>query len=266
MSTAPKPFPLYTDGASVFFTTDGVNFTKVGGGTGGVATVTGIAAGIVDNTDPANPVVQAQFGSDTTVKLPNSASALVSALELIASLTTNTAGSEVSQWLIKLLSAGAQVSSYVLGVLGLTVPVGSTAVPSINFAGDTTSGMYRQNTGDMRLIDRAVGCLSWGQAGILNLLTATGFFWSNGTGTYQQGPNNANLGLRGAATGNAEVGTSGAIATTATAGFINMPSCAGAPTGVPANVSTGKVPHVVDTANSKVWYNIGGTWKGVVVA
>ncbi len=35
MPTPPKPFPLYTDGTGVFFTTDGVNFTQLGGGAAG---------------------------------------------------------------------------------------------------------------------------------------------------------------------------------------------------------------------------------------
>lgn len=52
------------------------------------------------------------FGADTVIQLPNSTSAQVSALELITSLTTNTAGSEVSKFLMKLLSTGAQVSAF----------------------------------------------------------------------------------------------------------------------------------------------------------
>lgn len=55
----------------------------------------------------------------------------------------------------------------------------------------------------------------------------------------------------------------GALATTATTGFGYMPTCAGAPTGVPAR-QPGSVPFVYDTTNNKLWiYN--GAWKGIVL-
>jgi hypothetical protein len=55
----------------------------------------------------------------------------------------------------------------------------------------------------------------------------------------------------------------GALATAATDGFAYLPTCAGAPTGVPI-AQAGYVPAVFDTTNSKIWiYN--GAWKGVVV-
>ena len=58
----------------------------------------------------------------------------------------------------------------------------------------------------------------------------------------------------------------GALATNATTGFGFLPTCAGAPTGVPVITPTqaGYVPVVFDTTNNKIWiYN--GAWKGVVV-
>lgn len=55
-----------------------------------------------------------------------------------------------------------------------------------------------------------------------------------------------------------------AIATTATAGFIYLPSCAGTPTGVPTS-ETGTVATVIDTTNSKLYSYIGGAWKGVTL-
>ncbi len=55
-----------------------------------------------------------------------------------------------------------------------------------------------------------------------------------------------------------------ALATTATDGFLYLPSVPGAPTGVPT-VQTGTAAAVFDTTNSKIWvYN--GSWKGVVVS
>lgn len=58
---------------------------------------------------------------------------------------------------------------------------------------------------------------------------------------------------------------SAALATTATDGFFYLDSCAGPPTGTPTTV-TGRVPAIVDTANSKLYLYIGGAWKSVTLA
>lgn len=50
------------------------------------------------------------------------------------------------------------------------------------------------------------------------------------------------------------------LATTATNGFLYIPSCAGAPTGVPTAV-TGMAPMVVDSTNNKLYVYIGGAWR-----
>ncbi len=59
---------------------------------------------------------------------------------------------------------------------------------------------------------------------------------------------------------------SGALATSATNGFLYADSCAGTPTGVPTTV-TGRVPMVVDTSTGtgKLWFYVGGAWKGVLL-
>lgn len=52
------------------------------------------------------------------------------------------------------------------------------------------------------------------------------------------------------------------ISTSATTGFTYLASCAGTPTGVPANTPTGAIPVVYDTSANKLWaYN--GSWRGV---
>jgi hypothetical protein len=64
------------------------------------------------------------------------------------------------------------------------------------------------------------------------------------------------------AAGNVSVGAA-ALALTATDGFLYIPTCAGAPTGVPT-AKTGRTPMIYDTTNNKFWlYN--GAWRGVVV-
>jgi hypothetical protein len=61
------------------------------------------------------------------------------------------------------------------------------------------------------------------------------------------------------AAGGMVVGTA-AIATTATDGFLYVPTCAGAPTGTPTT-QTGTAPIVVDTTNNKLYFYSGGAWR-----
>ena len=65
--------------------------------------------------------------------------------------------------------------------------------------------------------------------------------------------------LRVDANGNVVINTA-AIATTATDGFLYVPSCAGTPTGTPTTF-TGRVPIVVDTTNNKLYFYSGGQWR-----
>jgi hypothetical protein len=58
------------------------------------------------------------------------------------------------------------------------------------------------------------------------------------------------------------VAGSAALATTATDGFLYLPSCAGAPTGVPTTW-TGTVPCVFDTTDAKIYFYTGGAWVGL---
>ena len=59
--------------------------------------------------------------------------------------------------------------------------------------------------------------------------------------------------------GNFVVGTA-ALATTATDGFLYVPTCAGTPTGTPTT-QTGTAPIVVDTTNNKLYFYSGGQWR-----
>lgn len=61
------------------------------------------------------------------------------------------------------------------------------------------------------------------------------------------------------ANGNVRVG-SGALATTATDGFLYIPTCAGTPTGTPTTV-TGLAPMVADSTNNKLYVYLGGAWQ-----
>lgn len=58
--------------------------------------------------------------------------------------------------------------------------------------------------------------------------------------------------------GNVIIGEA-AIATTATDGFLYVPTCAGTPTGVPT-AKTGRAPIVVDSTNHKLYF-YDGSWR-----
>jgi len=59
--------------------------------------------------------------------------------------------------------------------------------------------------------------------------------------------------------GNVLINTA-AIATTATDGFLYIPTCAGTPTGVPTSF-TGRAPIVIDSTNNKLYFYSGGSWR-----
>ena len=66
--------------------------------------------------------------------------------------------------------------------------------------------------------------------------------------------------MRITATGNVVAGGSVALATTATNGFLYVPTCAGTPTGTPTAI-TGMAPIVVNTTNNKLYFYSGGAWR-----
>jgi hypothetical protein len=61
------------------------------------------------------------------------------------------------------------------------------------------------------------------------------------------------------AAGGMVVGTA-ALATSATDGFLYVPTCAGTPTGVPTT-QTGTAAIVINTTNNKLYFYSGGAWR-----
>lgn len=83
------------------------------------------------------------------------------------------------------------------------------------------------------------------------------------TGNLMEFQNNSNSVLGFVDANGSLVCGSAALSTSATAGFIYMPSCAGTPTGTPTT-HTGTVPFVYDTTNNKICVYNGGAWKKTV--
>ena len=66
--------------------------------------------------------------------------------------------------------------------------------------------------------------------------------------------------MRITSAGNIVAGASAALATTATDGFLYVPTCAGTPTGTPTAI-TGMAPSVVNTTNNKLYFYSGGAGR-----
>ena len=91
-------------------------------------------------------------------------------------------------------------------------------------------------------------------AGVLTLFSDGNFGWTI-TAVTGKPKHNSTAGV---------VCANAALATTATTGFLYVPTCAGTPTGVPVT-ETGTVAMIYDTTANKIWF-YNGSWRGVVVA
>jgi hypothetical protein len=204
------------------------------------------------------------FGSDTLVTLPNASASDVNALELITTLTTNTPGVEASKWVLKLLSAGAQVTALDLRPGQLLAASGLVGAPAYSFQSFPTAGLMASagigGNGDVRVVVNGTSLVFFDWQ--LGIMTA-GFGYSYMIGIdalrgFGQNGSGGNLYLFGDK--NFQIGANGALNTTATVGYLEIPSCAGAPTGVPSPIGTGKIILHYDSTNNKI-YAYNGAWK-----
>jgi hypothetical protein len=83
--------------------------------------------------------------------------------------------------------------------------------------------------------------------------------WSTGAYPMQFATNDIER-ARITANGSFVAGAQVALATTATDGFLYVPTCAGTPTGTPTAI-TGMAPIVVNTTNNKLYFYSGGQWR-----
>lgn len=205
------------------------------------------------------------FGADTVVPLANAGGTDVEAAEIETELTDTTVASEDSRMLFRLLVAGAQALGLDLRGNQLRVPDGSAAIPSVSFQGAVTTGIH---------YDTGNSGLAFDVGGTLEAIFGASIFWMQGAlsrlvlGTASD-VQVARIGPVGAmqlnATQGVVVGGLAALATTATGGFLEIPTCAGAPTGA-YTPHTGKAALVYDSTNNRLYARFGGTWRSVVLA
>lgn len=199
-------------------------------------------------------------------------------------------GSPVVNWSF---STGAATFSY-----PILEAAGTAAAPTFSFSAETTLGIFRKAAGYMGITwDGTNTNILIGQT--LLALGSTGILtWASGVDAYnnagdvilardaaavlavKNGANAQTVRIYGNTTGSKYVSVShdgtnayitqnganqiafasAAKGTTDTTGYVCVPSCAGAPTGVPANIPTGQIPVVYDSTNNFL-YVYSGAWK-----
>lgn len=202
------------------------------------------------------------FAADTIVQINNSLSVPVSALELVASLTTNTSGAEVSKWLVKLLSAGAQVTALDIRPNQILHRDGVFNAPAIAPSSSPTSGLWWDAAqARLTLVGAAVGSSVQGQYGFDNagIIHMTGLIGGINVATDMTILRDVTFGdMLFGTVNNWTFGPFSAIATTATSGFICVRASAGVPTGATSGtLRTGHMAMAFDSANKKQYLNDG---------
>lgn len=226
----------------------------MGGGGGGAVTTDGVTIG-GDGTslDPLT-VISGSFGSDTLVQLPNSAAAQKTVSEWISAYSNNAAGAEQSTVTIKVLYGGAQE-------IGLAIDGQDTIdVPGfIRWSFDNDTGFRRSSANTSAARCGGTDYVFFSSAG-LGLLSSASLFWSGTAAGVFYASGTGVVTVKPGASGNVDLGpAAGALNTTATSGFVSLPTCAGTPTGAPT-VTAGQALMVVDTTNAKIYGFYGGAW------
>lgn len=182
-----------------------------------------------------------------------------------------------------IISSGASTGTGSSGIDFYTTTPNTTTDGYITLVGETpTAAGADYVAGDILEVDQGVGgtvkvLTVDGNGGVLTIELA-----SPGSSGYTVGNGKATTGLNGAGCtiaiggianadpvgptlkakitgeGNTVIGPGGALATTATDGFLHIPICAGTPTGTPTTYS-GKAAMVYDASNNKL-YVYDGVW------
>jgi hypothetical protein len=159
--------------------------------------------------------------------------------------------------------AAAQRTTLGLGTIA------TQASDNVSITGGTIAGLSAINiTGGYRIYSDGNTANSWWDSTGATQYFTVGFNVADSHGRIQNRTSTgANILLtqstermRIDASGNVIIGTA-ALATTATTGFIWIPSCAGAPTGAPTAPYTNAAAMVVNTTNNRLYVLVGSTWR-----
>lgn len=217
------------------------------------------------------------FGQDTLIQQGNAAAILKTIWEGIAAYTSSVNGAEASNYTIKVLQAGAQVNAQVIAGLGTLFPIGFYDGTPANTicgvaVGDVGTGI-RKFVGGSRLAVDVLGteCAYFNPAGGNCSLEMQGTFSSvlfggdcsvaRSVDATSAQANLSVIGKFGAAVTDVVIGADGVLANTAVGGFLQMPTCAGVPTGAPKlNVGKGAIIVGNTGAAAHIYFNFGAGW------
>lgn len=235
------------------------NFPPKTGGGGGSAVINTIGTGL--DLTAGTLTNTAGFGATTNVSINNAVATPVTAWQSVIALTNTGAGTEASSWTIKLLTAGAQVTSLIVSPAQVQLPTGTSSAPSLTFQGALTTGLYRDN---------ANTSINWTIAGSIGGLLAPGFVWAFGNAGGLKIGSGADTTLLRSANGlELTVFPGGDTivirnpAVSGTTGFFGMPSAAGA-AGTPTHAATQTMCYV-DTSGSLFKCYFGGAWHSAAL-
>lgn len=242
--------------------TPGWNTSGGGGGAGTVttdATLTGI--GSVGSPLHAN----AQFGPDTSVPMTNGSGVVIpNAGELVLTLTGLT-GAEVPQWAVKLWAAGVQVTPVVFRPTGILAAACTASAPSYSFIAFPTTGFCSTTGNRIDVYSAGTNTHQFTSGGSFQQIFGGAFGYVDGAGFIRDGVTGKNLIVQAVTAGDVQIGATGALSTSATYGFLDIPGGAGPPTAAPANMLTGHNCLYFDQTNH-VLYVYYGAWHVLATA
>jgi hypothetical protein len=195
-----------------------------------------------------NPAISAT-GDDTNIGItltPKGTGNLgVSAGNVLVNTTTSSYDTAKVGGTHKFLNVQSNSSSYAVGTLAGSQTAAGDRLGVLAFVNNANSASYKYTAW---VINEAEGSTA-NQLGSRLALATLGD--GSAAGPIER--------LRADSKGNVIVNTA-AIATTATDGFLYVPTCAGTPTGTPTTY-TGRAPIVVDTTNNKLYFYSSGQWR-----
>ncbi len=194
------------------------------------------------------------FGSDVLVSLPNAAAVDKTVSEWISAYSNSAAGAEQSTVTIKVLYGGVQEIAFKIdGLDTIDVP------GSLRWVFDNDTGLRRSAANTTAMVCQGVDVAFFTTGGI-SLISSSKIFWAGVAAELSYASVTGSVALK-PGVGNVELGSlAGALATTATAGFVTIPTCAGAATGA-ATITAGQAAMIYDSTNNKIYVRSGGTWR-----